>query len=573
VSPAAADHHGRSGDTAALQAPRAAPVTVSFYGGLGEIGCNMATVEVGGRIAVLDVGLSFPDVAHYGIDLILPDWARLRPRVEDLHCVVITHGHEDHMGALPFFLREFPHVPVYSSRLTLGLIASKLDEYPDVSADLREVEAGERISTGPFDIEFVAVAHSIPDGLAVAFHTPHGTIFHTGDFKLDQTPIDGRVTDLPHIAALGDDGVALLLCDSTNADIPGYVPTERRVGATLREVFAQARGRIIVTTFSSHVHRVQQTIDAALEVGRKICFVGRSMLRTMPIARALGHLRYSDDDLVEISQVDRMPREGTVVVCTGSQGEPYAALSLMAAGQHKQVKLAAGDTVVMASSVIPGNESAIYRSINGLFRQGANVVHKGVADVHVSGHATADELKFFHNIVRASAVVPVHGEYRHLIAHAKLAQETGTAPEQVFVCEDGDTVVLEDGFVQRGPSFPPGRVFVDGLGVGDVGNAVLRDREKLSSEGICVAVVVLDQHFRIVGEPEVVQQGIIYEVEQSVMLDLARKILGDELRRDQGTGQEGDPAVIRRAVSATLGRFWRDQVGRRPVILPLLVEV
>ncbi|MGH8907084.1 MAG: ribonuclease J [Egibacteraceae bacterium] len=555
------------------RASRTPPVAVSFYGGLGEIGCNMASVEVGGRIALLDVGLSFPNAEHYGIDLILPDWARLRARADDLHCVVITHGHEDHMGALPFFLRDFPHVPIYSSRLTLGLIASKLEEYPDVSADLREVEAGERISTGPFDIEFVAVAHSIPDGLAVAFHTPHGTIFHTGDFKLDQTPIDGRVTDLPHIAALGDEGVALLLCDSTNADVPGHVPTERKVGATLREVIVQARGRIIVTTFSSHVHRVQQTIDAALEAGRKICFVGRSMLRTMPIARSLGHLRYADDDLVDISQVDRMPRNETVIVCTGSQGEPYAALSLMATGQHKQVKLAAGDTVVMASSVIPGNESAIYRSINGLFRQGANVVHKGVADVHVSGHAAAEELKFFHNIIRASAVVPVHGEYRHLIAHSRLAIETGTPPEQVFVCEDGDTVVLEDGVVRRGQSFQPGRVFVDGLGVGDVGNAVLRDRERLSSEGICVAVVVLDQHFRLVGEPEVVQQGIIYEAEQSLMLDLAQKTLADELRLQDATAREGDPALIRRTISTTLGRFWRERVGRRPVILPLLVEV
>lgn len=549
------------------------PVTVAFYGGLGEIGCNMASVEVDDRIALLDVGLSFPDAEHYGVDLILPDWARLRSRVDDLHCVVITHGHEDHMGALPFFLREFPHVPVYATRLTLGLIAAKLEEYPEIAADLREVEAGERIATGPFDIEFVAVTHSIPDGLAVVFHTPHGTIFHSGDFKLDQTPIDGRVTDLPHVAALGDEGIALLLCDSTNADISGYVPTERRVGLTLRNVFAEAQGRIVVTTFSSHVHRVQQAIDAALEVGRKVCLVGRSMQRTMPIARSLGHLHYSDDDLVEIGEVDRMPRNGTVIICTGSQGEPYAALSLMAAGQHKQVKLAPGDTVVMASSVIPGNEAAIYRSINGLCRQGANVVHKGVADVHVSGHAAADELKFFHNIVRASAFVPVHGEYRHLVAHARLAIETGTSPDQVLICEDGDTVVLEHGVVRRGQPFQPGRVFVDGLGVGDVGNAVLRDREKLSSEGICVAVVVLDQHSRLVGEPEVVQQGIIYEVEQAMLLDLASKTLADELRREDDVQRNSDLSVLRRTISTTLGRFWRDQVGRRPVILPLLVEV
>jgi len=546
-----------------------APVIVAFYGGLGEIGCNMASVEVDGRIALIDVGLTFPDAEHFGIDLILPNWATLRERADDVHCAVITHGHEDHMGALPFFLREFPAVPVYSTRLTLGLIAAKLEEHPDVAADLREVEAGERIRTGPFDIEFVAVTHSIPDGLAIAFHTPHGTILHSGDFKLDQTPIDGRVTDLPHLSSLGDEGVALLLADSTNADQPGHVPSERQIGKTLRDVFAAARGRIVVTTFASHVHRVQQVVDAAVGVGRKVCFVGRSMVRNMPIARDLGYLTYGDDHVVDMGEVERLPRDGAVLICTGSQGEPYAALSLMAAGQHRQVKLEPGDSVVMASSVIPGNESAIYRSINGLFRQGANVVHKGIADVHVSGHAAADELKFFHNIVRASAFVPVHGEYRHLIAHARLAVETGTPPDQVFVCEDGNTVVLTDGKVSRGESFPPGKVFVDGLGVGDVGNAVLRDREKLSSEGICVAVVVLDQHARLVGEPEVVQQGVIYSAEQSVLLDLAAKVLSDELRRGDG---ESDPAVIRRTTSTVLGRFWRDQTGRRPVILPLLVE-
>ncbi|HUH06308.1 MAG TPA: ribonuclease J, partial [Egibacteraceae bacterium] len=500
-------------------------VQVSFYGGLGEIGRNMATVEVEGRLAVLDVGLIFPDAEHFGIDLILPDWSNLAPRADDIDCVVITHGHEDHMGALPFFLREFPDIPIYSTRLTLALIKAKLEEYPEVTADLREVEPGQRLKVGPFDIEFIAVTHSIPDGMAVAFHTPHGTILHSGDFKLDQTPIDGEPTDLPHLSAIGDDGVALLLADSTNADFPGHVPSERTVGATLRDVFAAASGRIVVTTFASHVHRVQQAIDAAGEVGRKICFVGRSMVRNMPIARNLGYLRYDEEDLVEMSDVEGMSRDAAVIICTGSQGEPYAALSLMASGQHRQVQLAPGDTVVLASSVIPGNESAIYRSINGLHRQGAEVVHKGIAGVHVSGHAAADELKLFHNIVRPSAFVPVHGEYRHLVAHAKIAVETGTPKDSVLVCEDGDTVLLENGVVRRGESFQPGRVFVDGLGVGDVGSAVLRDRGKLSSEGICVAVIVLDEHLRIVGQPQVVQQGVIYEPEQAGLMESAAKTM------------------------------------------------
>jgi len=529
----------------------------------------MASVEVDGRVALIDVGLTFPDAEHFGIDLILPDWSRLRARADDVHCVVITHGHEDHMGALPFFLRDFPGVPVYGTKLTLGLIAAKLEEHPDVEADLREVEAGERLETGPFDIEFIGVTHSIPDGMAVAFHTPHGTILHSGDFKLDQTPIDGKPTDLPHLAQLGDDGVALLLADSTNADHPGHVPSERRIGKTLRDVFADADGRIIVTTFASHIHRVQQVIDASVEAGRKICLVGRSMVRNMPIARDLGYLHYDDSDVVELGEVTGAERDRVVIICTGSQGEPYAALSLMAAGQHRQIQLEAGDTVVMASSVIPGNESAIYRTINGLFRQGARVVHKGIADVHVSGHAAADELKFFHNIVRAAAFVPVHGEYRHLLAHAHIARQTGTPDDQVVVCEDGDTVLLEDGRVRRGESFQPGRVYVDGLGVGDVGNAVLRERGKLSEEGICVAVVQVDQHTRVVDTPRVFQQGVIYEREQSDLLDHAAKMLSEEL---SGVG-DGDPAVVRRTVSSALGRFWNERTGRRPVILPIVVEV
>lgn len=530
----------------------------------------MASIEVDGRLAIVDVGLIFPDAEHHGIDLILPDWSLLRQRRADLHCVVITHGHEDHMGALPFFLREFPSVPIYATRLTLGLIRAKLEEYPEIKPDLREVDAGERLTTGPFDIEFVGVTHSIPDGLAVAFHTPHGTILHSGDFKLDQTPIDDKPTDLPHFSQLGDDGVALLLADSTNADTPGHVPTERMIGKTLREVFAAARERIVVTTFASHIHRVQQVIDAAIDSERLVCFVGRSMLRNMPIARDLGYLGYDDSQVIDLAEVERLPRDRTVIVCTGSQGEPYAALSLMAAGQHRQVSLEPGDTVIMASSVIPGNEHAIYRSINGLFRQGADVVYKGIADVHVSGHAAADELRYFHNIVRPSAFVPLHGEYRHMVAHARIAEETGTPHDQVFVCEDGDTIVLTDGVVHRGDRFEPGVVFVDGLGVGDVGNAVLRDRRQLSSEGICVAVVTLDQHSRLVGTPEVVQQGIIYEPEQSILLEQAAKALAEELRL---IGDQGDLAVVRGDTVRALGRFWREATGRRPVILPVLVEV
>jgi ribonuclease J len=546
------------------------PVKLAFYGGLGEIGANMASIEVDGKICLLDVGLTFPDAEHYGIDLILPDWSTLLDRADDIQCVVISHGHEDHMGALPFFLKDFPGTRVYGSRLAVGMLKAKLEEHPGSRAEFVEVAAADRITDGPFDIEFIGVTHSIPDGFATAFHTPHGTILHSGDFKLDQTPIDGKPTDLPHIAEIGDAGVALLLADSTGADTPGHVKSEQVVGKTLRSVFAEATGRIIVTTFASHVHRVQQAIDAAVGNGRKICLVGRSMVRNMPIARELGYLSYDDADVVEIRDIEKLPPEQTVIICTGSQGEPFAALSRMAAGSHKQVTLQAGDTVVMASSVIPGNEHAIFRSINGLFRQGANVVHKGIADVHVSGHAAADELKFFHNIVRARNFVPVHGEYRHMVAHAQIARDTGLDDDHIFICEDGNVLELVDGEVRRGESFQPGRVFVDGLGIGDVGSAVLRHREALSNDGVCVAVIAVDQHSRVVGDPQVVQQGIIYEPEQSHLLEQAVKVLLDHLHeRDH----DGDEAVVRRDAARTLARFWKAETGRRPVILPVIVEV
>jgi len=546
------------------------PVQVRFFGGLGEIGANMATIEVDGRILVLDTGLTFPDAEHHGIDVILPDWSALRERAGDIEAVVLTHGHEDHLGALPFFLRDFPDVPVYGTALTNGLAESKLTEHSGVQGEFREVAAGERHQVGPFDLEFLRVTHSIPEGLATALHTPHGTVLHSGDFKLDQTPIDAHPTDLPHFAELGDDGIALLLADSTNADTPGHVPSERTVGKTLRQVFGDAEGRVVVTTFASHIHRVQQVVDAAVGAGRKVCFVGRSMLRIMPIARDLGVLDYDDEDVVQLHEVDRLPPQQVTLVCTGSQGEPFAALSLMAAGRHRQVTLDHGDTVVMASSVIPGNESAIYRTINGLTRRGARVVHTGSADVHVSGHAAADELAFFHNIVRAQAFVPVHGEYRHMVAHADIAADCGVPRDRIFVCENGDSVLLEDGDVRVGQSFDAGRVFVDGLGIGDVGDAVLRDRGAMSEEGVCVAVITVDAHARLVGTPQVVQQGVVSAERAEPLITKAAEELATALRGEEDRGSE--PSLLRRQAVETLRRYWREQTGRRPVILPVIVD-
>ncbi len=542
---------------------------VSFYGGLGEIGANMCAIEVDGKAVLVDVGVTFPDAEHHGIDLILPDWSDLLERDPEIVAIVLTHGHEDHIGALPFFLRDRPGMMVYATRLTLGLLKAKLEEHPDARVNMIEIEPGEKLLAKPFELEFIRVTHSIPDAVAVAVHTPHGTILHTGDFRLDQTPIDGQVTDLPHLAQLGDHGVDLLLCDSTNADVPGHVLSEMTVGDSLRHQFEKATGRIVLTTFASHVHRVQQALDAASALNRKVCFVGRSMVRNMPIARELGYLRYDDADIIEMYQTSDYKPEEVLIICTGSQGEPYAALSLMAAGQHRHVKLVEGDTVVMASSQIPGNEHAISKAINGLVRQGATVVHRREAGVHVSGHAAAEELKFVHNIIRPRSVVPVHGEYRHLVAHAQLAVATGTAPDQVIVCSDGDRVVLKDGRLSQGDTFRSGRVFVDGLGVGDVGTAVLRDRGRLSSEGVCIAVVRLDSKVRLDGEPQILQQGLIYEQEHSHLLDQCAKALGEDLKALGASNED----VVRRKVYESLSRFWREQLGRKPVVVPVLMEV
>lgn len=548
------------------------PVRITFLGGLGEIGRNMAAIEIDGALAALDVGVLFPNPEHYGVDLILPDWSWMRERADDVQAVFLTHGHLDHIGAVPYFLRDFPDVTIYGTKLTLAFVEAQLTEWDDIEPpEMVEVTAGDLIDADPFQVEVVQVNHSIPDGCAFAFRTPDGLIVHSGDFKLDQTPVDGKPTDLAHLARLGDEGVDLLLADSTNADVPGHVRSERIIGATLRDEFARAEGLIVVTSFASHVHRIQQVLDAAAEVGRRPVFVGRSMIRNMPIAAELGYLDLDLEALVQLEDVGRHDPSELVVICTGSQGEPYSALSLMASGDHRHIEVGEGDLVVLASSLIPGNEKAIYRSINGLARRGCRVVHRGIADVHVSGHANREDLVLFHNILEPEWFVPVHGEYRHLAAHRDIAIATGCPPDHVLVCEDGGVIELVDGRATLGEPVPAGQVYVDGL-LSDVGPGVLRDRGRLADDGVCVAVVTIDPHKgEVVETPLLIQRGVVFDEDSGNLIDAATKALDTELagmKRSRFADQE----AVQRHVVQTLSRFWKAETGRRPVILPVVLE-
>jgi len=560
--------------TRARQKDGVPPVEVTFLGGLGSIGRNMATIEVDGRVAIVDCGVLFPDAEHLGVDLILPDWRWLTARGDDVEAVFLTHGHLDHIGALPYLLRDLGRsLPVYGTRLTLAFVASILREWPDIAApDLREIVPGSTVEHAPFTVEVVQVSHSIPDGCAFAFTTPHGTIVHTGDIKLDQTPIDGLPTDLAHFARIGDRGVDLLLADSTNADVPGHIPSERTVGAAIREALSHAEGLVVVASFASHVHRIQQILDEAATFGRRPVFVGRSMINNMAIARELGYLEFDPALEVAMEDVERHERSDLIVVSTGSQGEPFSALSLMASGDHRHLALGDGDLVILASSLIPGNEQAVFRSINNLARRGVDVVHGGIAAVHVSGHAAADELAILHNILEPEYFIPVHGEHRHMIAHRRIAITTGCPPEQVLVCEDGDRVLLEAGVVTRGEPVPTSHVYIDGL-LPDVGPAMLRDRRRLGEDGICIAVVTIDtREAERAADTVITQRGVVLGAHVEELLAAARVAVDGAIDRLTRARRE-DTAAVQREVVQTLGRFWKQQTGRRPVILPVVQEL
>ncbi|OLR94154.1 ribonuclease J [Actinokineospora bangkokensis] len=542
---------------------------VVALGGIGEVGRNMTVFEYGGHLLIVDCGVLFPEDQQPGVDLILPDFRAIEDRMGEIDALVLTHGHEDHIGAVPFLLRQRPDLPVVGSRFTLALVAAKCKEHR-LNPVLREVSEGDRVAYGEFDCEFFAVNHSIPDALAVAIRTPAGVALHTGDIKLDQLPLDGRLTDLAGFSRLGDEGVDLFLVDSTNAEVPGFVISEREIGPVLDGVIARADQRVIVACFASHVHRVQQVLDVAVAHGRRVALVGRSMVRNMGIAADLGLLNVPAGLLVNLDEAMAMPEEQVLFVSTGSQGEPLSALSRMARGEHRQISIRPGDTVVLASSLIPGNENAVFGVVNGLVRLGAEVVHQGNAKVHVSGHAPAGELLFLYNAVRPSNVMPVHGEWRHLRANAALAVKTGVPEDHVVIAEDGVVVDMVDGRAAISGRVDVGHVYVDGLSVGDVGESTLSDRLVLGEGGfIAITVVVESATGRAVSPPTISGRGFS---DDPKALDAVVSLVEMELSHTESEGIT-DTHRIAQSVRRVVGRWVADTYRRRPMIVPTVIPV
>ena len=553
-----------------------APARVVFLGGVGEVGRNMACVELDGRLLIVDVGLSFPHAEMPGIDLVLPDFEYVRDRMDDVEAIVLTHGHEDHIGSLPYLLREFgarPAIAVYGTPFTLALLEGKLEEHQVRDrAELRQVIPGEAAVAGPFSMRFVRVTHSIPDGMAVVIDTPFGSILHSGDFKIDQTPLDGRATDLHALAEEAGRGVHLLLSDSTNAEEAGYTESERSVGPVLQDIISRAPQLVVVACFSSHIHRIQQVVNAARADERVVAFLGRSMHQSVEAARTLGILHVPESDVILIEDVDSRDPSRVVVICTGSQGEPYSALSLMAAREHKWVKLKQGDSVVLSSSLIPGNEPAIHRVVDGLYRTGADVFHLPAYPVHASGHAAAEELRLMLSLVRPRWFIPIHGERRQLAHHAKIATEVGIAADHVLICEDGDVVEVGEK-VQVVDRAPAGMTFVDGLGIGDVGEIVLRDRRKLSADGVVVVVVAVDAHHgQILSGPDIVNRGFVFDETSGDILEAARERVMLSLQ-ESAEAEVVDRGVLEQNIRRILGKYFYEVTQRKPVILPVIVEV
>ncbi len=562
-------------DTRRLEPPLVTDQTLKVIplGGLGAIGKNMMVLEFGDALLVIDSGLMFPDDEMLGIDLVLPDFTYVVENRERVLGILLTHGHEDHVGALPYLLKEVD-APVYGTRLTLGLVNAKLGEHGlQQKVSLNEVSPGKDLTLGPFEIEFLEVCHSIPDGVGLGIHTPVGTVVHTGDFKLDQTPIDCRVTAMQRFAELGRKGVLLLLSDSTNADVPGFVAPERSVGESLDGIFALAPGRIIVASFASHIHRIQQVMDTAAQHGRSVAVVGRSMVKNVNIAQNLGYLSVPEGLIIRPHDIALLPPDRVTVLSTGSQGEPLSALARMASHDHPLIEIQKGDTVVISARPVPGNETSVNRTIDRLFASGARVIYESVAGVHVSGHAAAEELKVMLNLVRPKYFVPVHGEHRHLYFHAELARAVGMDDDHIFLMENGDVLELRPDHAEVTGQVQAGMILVDGFAMGDFRDLVLRDRQHLATDGLVMVVVARSmQDGKIVGEPEVVFRGFAHAGDMDELTEEAKKrviasLSGGEIQ------QMTDMSLLKTRVHDVLQKYLHKEVGRRPMVLPVIVEV
>ena len=542
-------------------------------GGVGEIGMNMTVLQYGDDIIVVDCGLMFPESYMLGIDIVIPDISYLRENREKIRGIVFTHGHEDHIGALPYILRDITP-PLFGTALTLGFIREKLKEFDlERSVAFGVVKPRDVVTLGEFQVEFIRVTHSIVDGCGLAIRTPEGVVIHTGDFKLDQTPVDGELTDLATFARYGEEGVLALLADSTNIETSGFTLSEKYVGEAFDEIFPKCPGRIVVAAFSSNIHRVQQVVNSAVRFKRKVLLNGRSMIANVQIARELGYLKIPDGVMIDLREMNRLAPQEICMITTGSQGEPMSALSRIAMGDHKQIKLGPGDTVILSSKFIPGNERTISALINNLYKIGVEVYYEKVSEVHVSGHASRQELKIMHNLVRPRFFIPVHGEYRHLVRHRSLALRLGMPPENCIVIENGDVVCFSDGEMSVVDKIETGRVFVDGKGVGDVGNIVLKDRKHRSEDGMVVVIIVINQASgEIIYGPDILSRGFVFEDESQEYLSEAKKLVLDTLSA-LNTTVMSDWGEVKLEVRRVLRRFFNKTIERRPVILPMIIEM
>lgn len=548
------------------------PLRLIPLGGLGEIGKNMMVVEYGDDMIVIDCGQKFPEEEMLGIDMVLPDFTYVIENVKKLRGIILTHGHEDHIGALPYLLKKIS-VPVFGTKLTLGLLEAKLAEHNIEDTDFREINPDKAISLGCFDINFIRVSHSIPDGVALAIKTPEGIIMHTGDFKIDQTPIDGQLMEFEKITSYRN-RLLVLMSDSTNAENSGFTLPEKSVSDTLKELIGTAKNRVIVACFASHIHRIQQVIDAAVGSNRRIVVMGRSMLRNIDIAQDLGYLKIPPKAIVDMSELKHIKAKNLLVLCTGSQGEPLSALTRMAAKNHRNLQIVPGDTVIISAKTVPGNEKSVNRVIDLLFKNGAEVYYKSVSEVHVSGHAAQEELKMMINLTKPKYLIPIHGEYRHLQYHAQLAKMVGMPDKNIIVTGNGNVIEFRNGKAKLNGKVAAGAVFVDGLGVGDIGNIVLRDRRVLSNDGICIVVATINtQTGQILSGPEIISRGFVYVREAGKLMDEAKLRVKQTLNDDSRNDEAADWSMLRNDVRSTLSKFFWEKTKRRPMIMPIIVEL